>query len=114
MVLLALAGVAPEVIAADYELSAERQRAFRRARPEPDPAAVLATFLAERGTTAGQVIETTLGSIDLSTTLAAGGLDGWDVASVRARLLRIALDRDRAARRSPREEQPLSSRPSRS
>jgi protein-tyrosine phosphatase len=87
MVLLALVGVAPDVIAADYELSAERQRGLFAARGEPDQAPMLTAFLAERGTTAGEVIETTLGSIDLESTLAAGGLTGADVEALRARLL---------------------------
>ena len=61
MVVLALLGVAPDLIAVDYELSAERQRGLRAALGQDDPADELAAFLAERGTTAGQVIETTLG-----------------------------------------------------
>jgi protein tyrosine/serine phosphatase len=87
MVVLALLGVAPEVIAADYELSAERQRGLWAALGQEDPASELAAFLAERGTTAGEVIETTLASLDLEATLAAGGLSAEDVAALRTRLL---------------------------
>jgi hypothetical protein len=87
MVLLALVGVAPDAIAADYELSAERLRGLWAALGQDDPAAELAAWLAERGTTAGQVIETTLASIELEGTLAGGGLTEEDVAALRARLL---------------------------
>ena len=80
-------GVAPDAIAADYELSAERLRGLWAALGQDDPAAELAAFLAERGTTAGQVIETTLASLDLEATLAGGGLTAQDVAALRARLL---------------------------
>lgn len=87
MVALALVGVAPEVIAADYELSSERLRGLWAALGEPDQAPALEAFLAARGTTAGQVLETTLASLDLRSTLAAGGLAEEDVAALRARLL---------------------------
>ena len=87
MVSLALAGVAPEAIAGDYELSAERQAGLWAALGQDDPAEELAAYLAERGTTAGEVIETTLASLDLEATLAAGGLAGEDVAALRARVL---------------------------
>jgi hypothetical protein len=90
MVSLALAGVAPETIAADYELSAERQAGLWAALGLDDPAEELAAYLAERGTTAGEVIETTLASLDLESTLDAGGLEAEDVAALRSRLLAAA------------------------
>ena len=87
MVSLALAGVPAGEIAADYELSARRQAGLWAALGQSDPAEELAAYLTERGTTAGEVIETTLASLDLETTLAAGGLAAEDVAALRARLL---------------------------
>jgi hypothetical protein len=90
MVSLALAGVAPATIAADYEVSAERQAGLWPALGQEDPAEELAAYLAERGTTAGEVIETTLASLDLEATLAAGGLEAQDIAALRARLLNPA------------------------
>ncbi len=90
MVVLALLGVAPEVIAADYELSGERLRGLWEALGEPDQAPPLEAFLASRGTTAGGVIETTLASLDLPSTLAAGGLGSEDVEALRARLVEPA------------------------
>lgn len=90
MVALALAGVPAGEIAADYELSAVRQRGLWAALGQPDQDPDIKKYLAERGTTAGQVIETTLASLDLEATLAPGGLDADDVAALRARLLGVA------------------------
>jgi protein-tyrosine phosphatase len=87
MVALALVGVPAEVIAADYELSAARLAGLWAALGQDDPAAELAAFLAERGTGAGEVVETTLASLDLRETLAAGGLTDDDVAALRERVL---------------------------
>lgn len=87
MVVLALLEVSAEVIAADYELSAGRLAGLWAAVGEPDQAPALEAFLAARGTTAGAVIETTLASLDLPATLAAGGLSSEDVQALRARLL---------------------------
>ena len=90
MVSLALAGVPAAEIAADYELSAERQRGLWAALGQPDQDPGIKKYLAERGTTAGQVIETTLASLDLEATLAAGGLEADEVAALRARVLTAA------------------------
>lgn len=90
MVTLALAGVQAEAIAADYELSAERLRGLWEALGQPDQAPALEAFLAARGTSAGEIVETTLASLDLSATLAAGGLTDTDVAALRARVLEPA------------------------
>ena len=87
MVLLALVGVAPETIGADYELSAVRLAALFAALGQPDEGAELAAYLLERGTSATEIIETTLGSLDLQATLAAGGLTGEEVEALRTRLI---------------------------
>jgi protein-tyrosine phosphatase len=87
MVVLGLLGVPPEAIAADYELSASRLAGLWEALGEPDQAPALEAFLSERGTTATEIIETTLGSLDLPSTLASGGLTGEDVDALQARLL---------------------------
>ncbi len=87
MVALALVGVPADVIAADYELSAARLAGLWEELGIEDPAPELAAYLAERGTSAGEVVETTLGSLDLPRTLAAGGLTDEDVTALRARLL---------------------------
>jgi protein-tyrosine phosphatase len=71
MLLLALAGVAPEEIAADYGLSGDDQ----------------AKFLASRGTSSTEVILSTLAEVDVEAYLLASGLDASELAAVRARML---------------------------
>jgi protein-tyrosine phosphatase len=90
MVLLALVGVAPQPIAADYELSRERLAGLFAAHGRPDEGEELAAYLAERGTSAGEVIAMTLASIDLETLMRAGGLTDEDLAALRERVLERA------------------------
>jgi hypothetical protein len=87
MLVLALVGVAPADIAADYALSDERLRARYAARGEDDQGPALAAFLAERGTTAGEVIAELLAGVDVEARLRAAGLTEADVAALRRRLL---------------------------
>ncbi len=72
LLLLALAGVAPEEIAADYALSID---------PERD------RLLAQRNTSSAEVISDTLAQLDAAAYLRAGGLSEAELAAVRARLL---------------------------
>jgi protein-tyrosine phosphatase len=71
MLLLALAGVAPEEIAADYRLSGN---------DEGDE------FLAGRGTSSTEVILETLDGLDVETYLRASGVNDADLAGIRRRL----------------------------
>ncbi|WP_210493739.1 tyrosine-protein phosphatase [Patulibacter sp. SYSU D01012] len=87
LLLLTLAGVEPDEIAADYALSAERLPARYAARGEDDITAVLATFLARRGTTAERVLSETLEGLDVADLLQAHGLAAADVDALRRRLL---------------------------
>jgi hypothetical protein len=87
MLALALVGVSPGAIVADYELSAARLRACYAARGEPDQGPVLESYLASRGTTAGEVLLATLDALDVEATLLAGGLTASDVSALRSRLL---------------------------
>jgi protein-tyrosine phosphatase len=103
MLVLALAGVAPEVIAADYLVSHERLSALFAAVGREDEGPKLIAFLADRGTSAEEVIATTLSSLDVESLLLAGGLSGQDLADLRARLLG-----------APTEPAGSSSRPNRS
>jgi protein-tyrosine phosphatase len=90
MLLLALVGVAPDDIAADYELSADR--------PPPPGAGAGGNgrrwspqeALARRNTTARAVLLATLEAVDVEAYLRAGGLRDDQVAAVRARLLEPA------------------------
>jgi len=86
LLLLALAGVEPTAIAADYERSAERLAARSAALGEPDPGPALAAAVARRGTTAGGAVLDLLGSVDVAAALNAGGLGAADAVAVRRRL----------------------------
>ncbi len=90
MLVLALAGVAAPDIAADYALSAERLPGLFAAAGQEDQGPELEAFLAERGTTAAEVVVTTLGSLDVERELRAGGLADGDLARLRARMLGAA------------------------
>jgi hypothetical protein len=87
ILLLALAGVTPQAIAADYALSGERLRALYAARGEDDDGAQLDTFLARRGTTAQALIVALLAELDLEAHLRAAGLTDADVTALRRRLV---------------------------
>ncbi|MBO9533369.1 MAG: tyrosine-protein phosphatase [Solirubrobacteraceae bacterium] len=86
LLLLALAGVPPEAIAADYALTAERLPARYAAHGEEDQGPLLRGYLEEQGTTAEAVIVGLLAQLDLEATLAAGGLTSAELAALRARL----------------------------
>jgi protein-tyrosine phosphatase len=87
MLLLALAGVPSEEIGADYELSRERLAGLFAAMEMDDEGTMLADFLAGKGTTAAEVIATTLSSLDIEASLRAGGLTDGDLAALRERML---------------------------
>ncbi len=87
MLLLALAGVPAAEIGADYELTRARLTALFLGRGEEDHGDELAAYLAERGTSATEVIETTLSSLDIESTLKGGGLTDADLAALRERML---------------------------
>jgi hypothetical protein len=87
MLLLALAGVTAEEIAADYALSADRLRARYAARGEEDQSPHLEAFLERKGTTAEAIIVDVLGSLDVEASLRAGGLTDPDLTALRTRLV---------------------------
>jgi protein-tyrosine phosphatase len=86
ILLLALAGVAPEEIVADYALSAARLRARYELVGEPDQGPELDEFLTGRGTSARELIVSMVGANDLEGTLRRGGLSSADVSALRERL----------------------------
>jgi protein-tyrosine phosphatase len=89
LLVLTLAGVAPEAIADDYALSEERLRPRYAAAGEPDQAPMLNGYLARQGLTARTAVLGVLDGLDLEAHLRAGGLTAGDVAALRARALEI-------------------------
>jgi len=87
MLLLALMEARPEVVADDYAVSAERLPARYAALGEPDPEAELEAFLAERGTTARELIIETVRGFDVRASLRDGGLTDDQIAALRGRLV---------------------------
>ncbi len=87
MLLLALAGVSAEDIADDHALSAERLVVMYARSGEADQGAMIDEFLEREGTTARELILTTLASLDVEGYLRAAGLRDDDLAAVRERLL---------------------------
>jgi protein-tyrosine phosphatase len=87
LLLLALVGVEPEEIVADYELSDARLAGLYAAWGEPDQAPELAAYLAQQGTSARDLILSLLDSFDAESYLRAAGLEGAEISRVRTRLL---------------------------
>ena len=87
MLLLALAGVAHEDIAADYALSAGRLTTRAAATGEEDQEPALSAYLAAQGTTATAVLLETLAGFDVRARLADAGLTERHVSRLRRRLL---------------------------
>jgi protein tyrosine/serine phosphatase len=87
ILVLAIAGVEPEAIAADYALSDGRLRPLYLARGDEDEAPKIAAFLRDQGTTASELIVEMLADFDAEATLSEGGLTAADVSALRRRLL---------------------------
>jgi hypothetical protein len=90
MVALALLGVPDREIAADYALSAERLPGLFAAAGVEDQGPLIEAFLAERGTSAAEIIAATLSSLDVEALMRQGGLGDSELAALRARLLEPA------------------------
>jgi protein-tyrosine phosphatase len=87
LLLLALVGVRPEDIAADYELSTERLRSRYTAAGIEDRGPQIQRVLARKGTTARDVLLTTLAGLDVAAYLRSAGMRDAELAAVRDRLL---------------------------
>jgi protein-tyrosine phosphatase len=87
LLILAVAGVSPEVIASDYALSFERLPARYAAHHEPDQGPVLQDYLAQRGTTAEAVIVELLTSVEVPRVLRDAGLSDAQMERLRDRLV---------------------------
>ena len=93
MLVLALVGVGPEAIAADYEISDERLRRLYLSQGQADEAPGIAEFLQGRGATAAEVIAETLAGLDVEAILLEGGLERADLSLLRGRLLPAVTER---------------------
>jgi hypothetical protein len=87
MLVLALAGVEPAAIAADYVLSDERLRPLYLSRGEEDEAPRIATFLRDQGTTATALIVELLATFDVEANLLDAGLTAADITALCGRSL---------------------------
>ena len=87
MLVLALCGVDPEAIGADYALSDERLPPMYAAEGRADIAPEIAAFLRDQGTTAPELITRLLTTFDVEATLLGAGLEEADLAALRRRLL---------------------------
>lgn len=87
MLILALAGVPADVVAADYALSSERLPARYAARGEEDQGPLLQSYLREQGTSAEALIVELLEGLDVEAHLVEAGLTAGDLEGLRRRLL---------------------------
>ena len=87
VLLLALVGVTPEEIVADYELSNFRLRPFWAERGITDQRPLIEEILANRNTSARRLLLTLLDRLDADAYLRAAGLTDDDLAAVRNRLV---------------------------
>lgn len=87
LLLLALAGVEPAAIAADYELSTAGVRQLYAALGEPDDGPEIAALLADRGTTVRDAILAVLDGFDAAGYLRGAGVSAADIATIRHWLL---------------------------
>ncbi|TMR08942.1 tyrosine-protein phosphatase [Nonomuraea zeae] len=86
ILLLALAGVAPEDILADYALSAARLRPLYALLGQPDDGLRATRRLAAAGTTTAEVVGALLDGLDVAELLRRGGLTPDELTTLHDRL----------------------------
>ena len=86
LLLLALVGVAPDEVVADYALSAERLRVRWAAEGRDDEDVAAQALLGKANASARSAILATLDRLDAAAYLRAGGLRADQEAAIRARL----------------------------
>ncbi|MCZ2527168.1 tyrosine-protein phosphatase [Streptomyces sp. HB2AG] len=87
ILLLTLAGVAPEVVAADYELSLDRVPARLAALGRPDDREEIQAVMDKEGTTFREAVVSLAAGFDMADRLcSAGGLPREDLEALRTRL----------------------------
>jgi protein-tyrosine phosphatase len=87
LLLLSLAGVDPDAIADDYELSADALRPLFAAMGQEDQGPLLAALLKEHGTTARAAVHATLDGLNAEDYLQVAGVPAADIQAVRSRLI---------------------------
>lgn len=87
ILVLVLAGVEPDDIVADYEMSTDRVRRLYAALGRKDPGLQIAEILKRKETSVGAAITDLLNSVDIEEHLHAGGLEPSDVEALRERLV---------------------------
>jgi protein-tyrosine phosphatase len=87
LLLLAVVGVAPEDIASDYELSADRLDSLYAALGIENQNPIIAEILARKNTSARALLLAILETLDVDAYLRSGGLNEDGLAAVRARLV---------------------------
>ncbi|MDT8912261.1 tyrosine-protein phosphatase [Amycolatopsis sp. PS_44_ISF1] len=87
LLLLTLADVEPDAIAADYALSAEALKALYAAMGTADQQPFIQGALADRGTTIEEAVMATLDGLDVEQYLLDAGVTGSELRNVRSRLL---------------------------
>ncbi|MEV6640050.1 tyrosine-protein phosphatase [Amycolatopsis sp. NPDC051371] len=86
LLLLALADVGPDAVAADYDLSADSLKALYAAMGTEDQGPVIAALLAARGTTTAAAVRDTLEGFDVERYLLGAGVAREDLDDIRRRL----------------------------
>jgi protein-tyrosine phosphatase len=97
LLLLALAGVSPDEIAADYELSTDCLTPLYATLGVDDQGPRIREILVRKATSARDCIRATLSTLDIDAYLRSAGLRDDDLAAVRARLLDPDAARDQKA-----------------
>ncbi|WP_207630428.1 MULTISPECIES: tyrosine-protein phosphatase [unclassified Actinopolyspora] len=87
LLLLALADVDPEAIAADYTMSTEALTALFAALGVEDQGPIIEAVLAERGITTGEAVLATLDGFDVERYLLDAGVRSDELVRIRSRLL---------------------------
>jgi hypothetical protein len=91
LLLLSLAGVTPEAIVADYELTFGQLAPLFAALGLDQDEWDVQEHLKSRGTTVSETITSLLADLDVAGYLAAAGVSDADIGALRRRLLRLAL-----------------------
>lgn len=86
LLLLALADVEPEAIAADYDMSTEALTALFAAMGTEDQGPIIQSVLANRGTTTDAAVLAALDGFDVEQYLLGAGVSNGDLDSIRRRL----------------------------